>query len=65
MKLLITALKFRWYKEHRELIPIELQDEFDRLLQWEYRSNCAKRAVATKRKKYTKWPTRKGDHRLK
>jgi hypothetical protein len=32
---------------------------------WRKRSNAAKRAVQTKRKKYTKWPTRRNDHKLR
>ena len=30
--------------------------------EWKMRSDAAKRAVETKRRKYTKWPTRRKDH---
>lgn len=42
----------------------ELAD-FDRLKRWKERSDRAMRAVQTKKKKYTKWPSRRNDHKEK
>lgn len=33
--------------------------------QWEVRSANSKRAVQTKRNKFSTWPTRKGDHKIR
>lgn len=44
--------------------PTELE-QFQRLLAWERRSNAAKKAVETKRRKYTEWPSRSKTHKPK
>lgn len=62
----MTAARFRELKENPSLISSrEEEAEFERTLAWEVRSNRAKRAVETKRRKYTKWPTRNRDHKEK
>ena len=39
--------------------------EDQKLAGWRRRSAAAKRAVETKRRKYSTWPTRRNDHHLK
>lgn len=63
---MMTAARFRELKADRSLISSrEEEAEFERTLTWEIRSARAFRAVATKRRKYTKWPTRNKDHKIK
>lgn len=51
------------YPPHREpLYPYVCPSCLPRVLAGKYRSDNAKRAVATKRRRYTTWPTRRGDH---
>lgn len=44
-------------------LSLEEYAEYQRTLAGYYRSCAAARAVATKRRKYTKWPTRRNDHK--
>lgn len=57
----MTAARFKELLEGE--IPLEEEEEeFEQLLDWKRRSDAAKRAVRTKRERYSSWPTRKGDH---
>lgn len=59
----MTAARFKILK----LFPEQIQDheraEFERTLAWERRSAAARKAVETKRRKYKRWPTSRGDHK--
>lgn len=52
----MTAHRFRELKANPALLLSEEQSAFARLLDWEKRSNAAKRAVQTKRARYAAWP---------
>lgn len=61
----MTAARYNELKQNRLLLcTVSEQEakEFERTLKWEHRSLAAKRAVQTKRRKYSTWPTRRGDH---
>jgi hypothetical protein len=61
--MMITAARFEQLKQDKSLISCREEEEaFERTLAWEVRSARAKRAAATKRAKYTEWPTRKNSH---
>lgn len=62
---MITAHRFNELKGGSEPTSPEERQDYERLLQWERRSKASKKAVVTKRKKYTKWPTRANDHSVK
>jgi len=62
---MMTAYRFYELKRNPGLLPLladEERKEFERELKSEARSNAAKRAVQTKRRKYSTWPTRRRDH---
>lgn len=61
--MLMTAHRYDQLK--RGAPPKDLDEiaEFNRIQLQERRSEAAKRAVETKRRKYKKWPTRRGDHK--
>lgn len=53
----LTGAEFEWLQSHpREPVPEHVRKEYNQTLAWQSRSQSAKRAVATKRKKYIKWP---------
>lgn len=54
----MTTIRFHQLKRNPLAAKEDEREMFARLLLWEKRSNAAKRAVETKRKKYAKWPTR-------
>ena len=61
----MTAARFEELKRNRLLLcTVSEQEakEFNQTLQWENRSKAAKRAVQTKRRRYSTWPTRRRDH---
>jgi hypothetical protein len=61
--MMITAARFEQLKQDKSLISCREEEEaFERTLAWEVRSARAKRAAATKRAKYTEWPTRANRH---
>lgn len=61
---MMTAARFKELKANRALISDrEEEAAFEATLAWEVRSNRAKQAAATKRAKYTSWPTRAKVHR--
>lgn len=53
----MTAERYRELKRGAAPLPEEIPD-FERLQKWE-----ALRAVATKHRTYTTWPTRRRDHK--
>lgn len=59
------------YKRFQELVrnPDEGTPEekmhFQAYLNWKKKSDAAKRAVETKKRKYTTWPSRKHNHETK
>lgn len=62
---MMVAYRFYELKRNPQLLPFitkEERAEFERELKGEARSQAAKRAVQTKRRIYTTWPTRKRDH---
>ncbi len=62
---MMTAYRFYELKRNPGLLSLitdEERKEFERELKGEARSNSAKRAVQTKRRKYSTWPTRRRDH---
>lgn len=61
----MTGARFAYLKANPLAVEPHEIDEFHSLLAWEKRSNAAKVAVKTKRKRYTKWPTSRKDHKLR
>lgn len=56
---ILTSAEFQYLKNHPEelhIYPPRIRNEFQNTLAWERRSNTAKRAVVTKRQKYSRWP---------
>jgi len=59
----MTGAEYRWLKEHPKEVPPHMRDAFEKTLAWERRHEAGLKAAATKRRRYKKWPTRKGDHK--
>lgn len=60
---MMTAARYNYLKQHPDEVKPDELGYFEQTKLWEKRSAAAKRAVETKRAKYTTWPTRKGDHK--
>lgn len=58
----MTADRFNQLKRGAQPTDSIERSTFHQELEAEARRQRAKQAVHTKRQKYTKWPTRKGDH---
>lgn len=54
----ITAARFKELKEGAEVKDAEEGEEYRELLLWEKRCASAKKANATKRARYSVWPSR-------
>lgn len=57
--MILTAFRFNQLKKNAEFISDEEKAAFENSLDHERRSEAAYRAVATKRKKYKIWPSRR------
>lgn len=60
--MILTSYRFQQLKAGAKPVDEAEQRAFEQTLAWKRRSDAAKRAVQTKRRKYKKWPTRKRDH---
>lgn len=58
----MTAARFNELQNGAEIRPDEVE-EYARLLKWKRRADGARHAVAVKRKRYDKWPTRSMTHK--
>ena len=58
----MTAARLKELEHGAQPTSPEEAAEFEKLLAWRRRSNAAKRAVLTKRVRYTCWPTRARTH---
>lgn len=61
----MTAAEFEYLKAHPGEVPPHMQAIYYRTLHGETRSIAARKAVQTKRKKFTTWPTKRRSHTLK
>jgi len=62
---MLTSARFQQLKAGAQFSDDSERIEFNKTLDWEKRSQAAFRAVATKRRKYTTWPTSRNDHEKK
>jgi len=63
--MIMTAYRYYQLRDNPHLrlsLSDEERKEFERELKGEARSKAAKRAVETKRRIYSTWPTRRRDH---